>query len=257
MVSLQVWSKDYGYPGDAFYRDFHKQLPHSGLKYWRVTRRDANPECKLVYDRHQAQETVRRHAAHFMDTIGGIAQEADRLGYSEPLIVACYDTELFGHWWWEGVDWLEELVRLITRRGHWRMVLPDMLLQEMETIPEAQIMESSWGTGGKHFGWSNPETNWMWETIRKARQELESTAGLAGGDLINRARNQAIKELMLMESSDWFFMVTNNHTRDYAVRRFLEHFAKLVRLTGMVRMNQFNPETIEWLKRVEEEDDLL
>ena len=96
-----VWSKDYGYPGFAYYGIFINSSG-SGLKYWRVTRRDINPECKLVYDRHQAQETVKRHAAHFMDTIEGIAREADRLGYSEPLIVACYDTELFGHWWWEG-----------------------------------------------------------------------------------------------------------------------------------------------------------
>ena len=91
----------------------------------------------------------------------------------------------------------------------------------------------------------------MWETISKARRDLESIAGISGGDLITRARNQAVKELMLMESSDWFFMVTNNHTRDYAVRRFLEHFGKLVRLTEMVRINQFIPETIEWMKRVE------
>ena len=257
MVSLQVWSKEYGYPGDANYRDFHKQLPGSGLKYWRVTNRDANPDSKMVYDRVRAQETVRRHASHFMDTIDRIAREAERLGYSDPLIVACYDTELFGHWWWEGVNWLEELLRLIARRKHWRMVLPGMVLERINQIPEAQVFESSWGTGGKHFGWFNPETSWMWDTINKAREELESITGTSGSDLAIRARTQAVKELMLMESSDWFFMVTNNHTRDYAVRRFLEHFGKLVRLTGMVKMNQFSPENIEWMKRVEEEDDLL
>jgi len=257
MVSLQVWSKDYGYPGDANYREFHKQQPGSGLKYWRVTNRDAEPVSKLVYNRNQAQETVRRHAYHFVETIDAISREADRLGYSEPLIVACYDTELFGHWWWEGVDWLEEMVRLIAGREHWRMVLPGMILKEMEFLPEAQVMESSWGTGGKHFGWSNPETSWMWETIQKARQELKSITDLSGSDLITRARNQAVKELMLMESSDWFFMVTNNHTRDYAVRRFLEHFGKLVRLTEIVRMNQFSAETLEWINRIEEEDDIF
>ncbi|MGE5544605.1 MAG: 1,4-alpha-glucan branching protein domain-containing protein [Bacillota bacterium] len=257
MVSLQVWSKEYGYPGDANYREFHKQLPGSGLKYWRVTNRDAEPASKLVYDRNRAQETVRKHAHHFMETIEAISREAERLGYSEPLIVACYDTELFGHWWWEGVDWLEELVRLITGLKHWRMVLPGMILQEMEHLPEAQVMESSWGTGGKHFGWSNPETSWMWETIQKARQELDTISRLTGSNLITRARAQAVKELMLMESSDWFFMVTNNHTRDYAVKRFLEHFGKLVRLIDMVRMNQFSPETLEWMTRVEEEDDIF
>lgn len=257
MVSLQVWSKEYGYPGDANYREFHKQLSGSGLKYWRVTNRDSDPASKLVYDRSRAQETVQKHATHFVGTIDDISREASRLGYSEPLIVACYDTELFGHWWWEGVDWLEEMVRLIARRDYWRMVLPDMILKNGGSIPEAQVLESSWGTGGKHFGWSNPETSWMWETINKARQELECITNLAGSDLMTRARAQAVKELMLMESSDWFFMVTNNYTRDYAVRRFLEHFGKLVRLTDMVRMNQFTADTLEWMRRVEKEDEIF
>jgi 1,4-alpha-glucan branching enzyme len=137
------------------------------------------------------------------------------------------------------------------------MVLPEMILKDMEFLAEAKVLESSWGTGGKHFGWSNPETSWMWETIRKARQELESITHLSGSDLVTRARAQAVKELMLMESSDWFFMVTNNHTRDYAVRRFLEHFGKLVRLTEMVRLNQISAETLEWMKKVEEEDDIF
>ena len=69
--------------------------------------------------------------------------------------------------------------------------------------------------------------------------------------------DQAVKELMLMESSDWFFMVSNNHTRDYAVKRFLEHYGKLVRLVEMVRMNKFSLEDREWLRQVEEEDDIF
>ncbi len=257
MVSLQVWSKEYGYPGDAYYREFHKQLPGSGLKYWRVTNRSSDLASKLIYDRNKAQEIIRKHAAHFVGVIHDISQEAFRLGYAEPLIVACYDTELFGHWWWEGVEWLEEVVRLIAERDYWEMVLPDMILKDRKVIPEAQLFESSWGVGGKHFGWFNSETSWMWDTIHKARQEIQSVADTSGNRLVSRARDQAIKELMLMESSDWFFMVTNNHTRDYAVRRFLEHFAKLVRLTDMVRRNQFSSENIEWMKRVEKEDSLF
>ena len=257
MVSLQVWSKDYGYPGDSSYREFHKQQPGSGLKYWRVTNRESELNAKLVYDREQAQEKVREHARHFMETVAAVAGEASRLGFSEPLIVACYDTELFGHWWWEGVDWLGELMRLMAVRENWRMVLPGEVLEEMKDLPEARVLESSWGTGGKHFGWFNQETSWMWDTIEKARQELRSINHITGSELIVRARTQAVKEMMLMESSDWFFMVSNNHTRDYAVKRFLEHYGKLVRLVEMVRMNQFSPENCEWLQQVEEEDDIF
>ena len=127
----------------------------------------------------------------------------------------------------------------------------------MKDLPEAGYVESSWGTGGKHFGWFNQETSWMWDTIEKARQELRSINHITGSELIVRARTQAVKEMMLMESSDWFFMVSNNHTRDYAVKRFLEHYGKLVRLVEMVRMNQFSPENCEWLQQVEEEDDIF
>src|SRR5690606_5775329 len=126
------------------------------------------------------QEKVREHACHFMDTVEAVALEANRLGFSEPLIVACYDTELFGHWWWEGVDWLEELMRLMAARDNWRLVLPGAVLEEMKDLPEARVFESSWGTGGKHFGWFNQETSWMWDTIEKARQELRSIKHPAG-----------------------------------------------------------------------------
>jgi len=257
MVSLQVWSKDYGYPGDSSYREFHKQQPGSGMKYWRVTNRQSELNSKLVYDCELAREKVKEHARHFMDTVAAVAGEANKLGFSEPLIVACYDTELFGHWWWEGVDWLGELMRLMAVRENWRVVLPGMVLKEMEDLPQARLLESSWGAGGKHFGWFNQETSWMWETIEKAREELKSINDLTGTDPVARARAQAVKELMLMESSDWFFMVSNNHTRDYAVKRFLEHYGKLVRLVEMVRMNQFSPENQKWLQQVEEEDDIF
>jgi len=258
MVSLQVWSKDYGYPGDGGYREFHKQKPGSGLKYWRVTDRKSDLISKLVYDPQLAQDTVKRHAFHFVDVIEKISWEAEALGYSDPVIVGCYDTELFGHWWWEGVDWLEAVSRLIADRDHWQMVTPEMVMKNLNSLPEAQVFESSWGVGGKHYGWLNPETSWMWDTIDKARLEVKGLLEApSGGELGLRAKAQAVKELMLMESSDWFFMVTHNSTRDYAIRRFLDHYGRLVRLTDMAKRNQFGAEAVEWLQRVEKEDDIF
>ncbi|MGE5422293.1 MAG: 1,4-alpha-glucan branching protein domain-containing protein, partial [Ignavibacteriales bacterium] len=166
-------------------------------------------------------------------------------------------TELFGHWWWEGVDWIEEVMRQVAKRDDIRMVTPSHLLKDWDRLAEAQVFESSWGVGGKHFGWCNPETSWMWDTISKAREEYNSIAHFAGGDMLLQTIKQAEKELMLMESSDWFFMVTNNHTRDYAMKRFFNHYAKLMRLTDMVKSDRFDTESVQWLRGVQKEDQLF
>jgi len=253
MISRQVWSKDNGYPGDPHYREYHKKAPQSGLKYWRVTDRGLDQSSKLPYDRGRALQIAGQHAGHFVKLVDDMLKEAEKMGYPDPLVVACYDTELFGHWWWEGVDWLEEVARQVVEKDNWHMVLPGRVLSQRSLLSSANLFESSWGAGGKHLGWSNNETSWMWETLAKAREELSRGEGPLSkwGE---RAQQQAIKELMLMESSDWFFMVTNNYTRDYAIKRFLEHYAKLIRLTSLVKLNRFDARDQSWVMKIEQED---
>jgi 1,4-alpha-glucan branching enzyme len=257
LVSAQVWSKDYGYPGHRDYRDFHKQSHRSGLKYWRITNRNGDDKGKLLYDPEAAGRTCQQHARHFVNLIGDIGQQAVSMGFRDPLIVACYDTELFGHWWWEGVDWLERVARALQGQNHTAMVLPGSVIREKEQLAEAQVFESSWGIGGKHMGWSNAETDWMWSAIDRAREAYHSVADCAAGDLAAAARRQAGRELMLMESSDWFFMVTHRNTRDYAINRFLEHYGKLLRLVSMIKRNDFTPENFRFMQAVQEDDDIF
>ncbi|NLB17360.1 MAG: glycoside hydrolase family 57 protein [Syntrophomonadaceae bacterium] len=254
MISQQVWSKDNGYPGDPHYREYHKKASQSGLKYWRVTDRGLDQGSKAPYDREEALRITKQHAGHFVRMVGDMLKEADKIGYPNPLVVACYDTELFGHWWWEGVDWLEEVARQVAGKHNWKMVLPSRVLAQRDPIPSAKLFESSWGAGGKHLGWSNNETSWMWDTLDKAREELSLLEGTVLSKWAERAHQQAIKELMLMESSDWFFMVTNNYTRDYAVKRFLDHFAKLIRLTSLIKLNRFDAGDQSWVMKIEQED---
>lgn len=257
MVSYQVWSQDYGYPGDGAYRDFHKQSSRSGLKYWRVTNRQGDMGQKSPYDPDVAAKLVRWHAAHFTDVVSNTAREARKMGFNDPLIVACYDTELFGHWWSEGVLWLDQLARQIAVHSAIDMQVPGQVLAERTGLSDAQVFESSWGVGGKHFGWYNKETGWMWQTIQQARDEYEEAAARENTDLTTRIVRQAERELMLMESSDWFFMVTNNHTRDYAMKRFFEHYAKLMRLTDMLKTGRLHEANLTWLAKVEEEDEIF
>ena len=254
MVSHQVWSADYGYPGDANYREFHKQDSRSGFKYWKVTDR-RTLDHKQIYDPEEATRRAQQHAVHFVKSLEDNSREARKLGFAHPSIVGCYDTELFGHWWWEGVRWLEEVIKEIDRSSELELALPYDIGPAKH---EAQVFESSWGMGGKHFVWDNNETTWMWEIIKKAGQEYEALKIFAdNSEMHKRAVCQALKELMLIQSSDWLFMVSNNLTRDYAMKRFFEHYTKLLRLSNCLRNNKIDEEFGQWLQRIQYEDDFF
>ncbi|HHW60598.1 MAG TPA: DUF1957 domain-containing protein [Syntrophomonadaceae bacterium] len=257
MVSHQVWSADYGYPGDAAYREFHKESPRSGLKYWRVTDRNSPLDQKILYDPARAASLVKHHATHFVNSLAATGREAVNLGYHEPLIIGCYDTELFGHWWWEGVAWLEEVLRGIHSTPELSFILPSRVSMPDE---EAQVFESSWGMGGKHYVWDNQETGWMWDIICQASkeyQDIKRNYGADSSEISLRAQAQALRELILIESSDWLFMVSNNLTRDYAMKRFFEHYAKFLRITSVIREGSYSDNFIQWLEKVEFEDNIL
>lgn len=254
LVSYQVWSAEFGYPGDENYREFHKHFPRSGLKYWRVTDRLKPLDKKEVYDAYKAEKKAKEHAQHFVGVLKRTINEAQKIGFNRPLIVGCYDTELFGHWWWEGVYWLEEVIRGLYL-NKLNMVLPC----HMEAPRyEAEIFDSSWGMGGKHYVWQNKETEWMWQIIAKANQEYEAVAHVEiKSELGERVKKQALKELMLIQSSDWFFMVTNNLTKDYALKRFFEHYTKFLRIVDAIKNKKIDTGFAEWFAKVEYEDDLF
>ena len=255
MVSQQVWSADYGYPGDPCYREFHRQSSRSGHKYWQVTDRLNSIENKKIYDPEQARRLTQTHARDFIGSILNTGREAENMGYRDPLIVGCYDTELFGHWWWEGIDWLDAMIRGLYAEPQLDFILPSQISRELS---EAQIFESSWGMGGKHSVWENLETNWMWDTIRRANREFEALdKQTLDADIRGRTYFQALRELILIESSDWVFMVSNNLTRDYALNRFFEHYAKFTRLVNVFNSGNYNEGYERWLEYIQIEDDLL
>jgi len=112
--------------------------------------------------------------------------------------------------------------------------------------------------GGKHWVWDNEETTWMWDIIRIASKEYEELDKSEPLDkLEKRVLSQALRELILLQSSDWLFMVTNNLTRDYAMKRFFEHYAKFLRMTNALRDQHFSLDFLNWLDKVQREDDFL
>jgi 1,4-alpha-glucan branching enzyme len=229
----QVWSADWGYPGDFDYREFHKKAGTSGLQYWRVTGAKTDLAHKDYYHPEWATYKVDQHAEHFAHLVGDLLREYYNDNGEPGLIASNYDTELFGHWWFEGVAWLGKVLRHLAEN-------PDIELTTasnyVEAHPPQQVLhipESSWGAGGNHFTWNNGETAWMWKPIHEAESRMEALTRQYGTPSEDQllVLNQAAREVLLMQSSDWPFLVTTGQAREYAIQRYsqhLERFNKLV-----------------------------
>ena len=217
----QVWSRHGGYPGDSRYLDFHKRHAASGLRLWRVTDAGGDLGDKLAYHPADAAAAAREHARHFVELVASVP------GLGGGVAVSPYDAELFGHWWFEGPVWLEEV---LARCGSDPRVSCTTPYRELAAAPprrRAELREGSWGEAGDHRVWANEGTAWMWRELRDAEEGV--AAALAGGLDGPRAR-AALAQLLLLAASDWPFLVTTGAAADYAADRFRIHRDRLATL---------------------------
>jgi 1,4-alpha-glucan branching enzyme len=249
--SKQVWSAREGYPGDGLYRDFYRDVgfdlplayvaPHvhqnstrilTGFKYYAITGRT---EHKNIYNPELARSKAEEHARHFIwcreQQAHWLSGQLDRV----PLVVAPYDAELFGHWWFEGPDFLyysfkaaaeNEVIEAIAAR--------DYLLK----YPTAQLVTpnpSSWGDGGYYRVWINGANEWLYPHLNAAAR-LMPARGDEDSPLKARLAAQARRELLLAQASDWPFILTTGTSPGYATGRIVGHLANLAELRrGFVR----------------------
>ena len=258
--SVQVWSSQEGYPGDPSYRDFYRDIGYdlehayvapyldpagtrgmTGFKYHRITGRT---DWKEPYRRHAALRTAARHAADFVRNrraqIDWLKGGLDR----PPLVVSMYDAELFGHWWFEGPDWLDLVLRGLPAAG----IAALSPAQYLETHPVTQVArpsESSWGENGYHDVWLRGDNDWILPPLHDAGRRMAGMAdalardaeaagrGGEGLDLRRRLAAQAARELVLAQASDWPFILKNRTTPEYARRRVHEHLHRFDRLAQL------------------------
>ncbi len=249
----QVWSRREGYPGDARYREFHRDLAHeaewtyvqphlatdqrtfTGFKYHRVTGANVPAEAKELYDRTAALSAVAEHAAHFVEQRALQCTTATPLLRRPPLLVAPYDAELFGHWWFEGPEFLDAVVRRVASgMDGLTLTTPGEYLRQFPTHQQAIPAASSWGEGG-HLGvWLDESNAWMQPPLRAAAARMTALADHFASDvtddLIERGLRQAGRELLLAQASDWPFLVKMGTAGDYPARRFREHVENFNRL---------------------------
>ncbi|MFD6857787.1 1,4-alpha-glucan branching protein domain-containing protein [Rhodococcus sp. NPDC060086] len=228
-VSYRVWSPKSGYPGHSAYRDFHTYCHDTGLKPARVTGRTVASEDKAPYDPDLASAALDRHVADFVDTVRGrLRSESTRIG-RDALVVAAFDTELFGHWWYEGPIFLERLLRALPEAGIEVGTLSDARDRGFVGGP-VELEDSSWGSGKDWRVWAGDQVADLvqlddevvataLDTIDKSREALGSSAPI----LRNRVHDQILREALMTVSSDWAFMVSKDTAAGYARDRAHKH----------------------------------
>ncbi|MFL5734846.1 MAG: 1,4-alpha-glucan branching protein domain-containing protein [Chloroflexia bacterium] len=235
VVGEQVWAAAFGYPGDPDYRDFHRKEAKHGFQYWRVTDNKADIAYKQPYDPYRAGQRTQDHAAHF---VGLVEDQLSNFylshGGKQGFVAAAFDTELFGHWWFEGVNWLKQVLTRLASSESADLCTASEWLERHQPAKAIALPESSWGHAGTHVTWINPDTNWMWDAVHKAERRMEELVehypvASAG---TKDALNQAAREIVLLESSDWEFLYTTGQARQYAADRFAEHSNRFNDLAG-------------------------
>ncbi len=258
-TSMQVWSAEWGYPGDFHYREFHKKDGISGLQYWKVTGAKVDLAYKEYYDPYWAMQRVAEHSSHYAglveELITGFYQKTGKFG----IIAAAYDTELFGHWWFEGVDWIKAVLRHLSRSELVELTTASEFIRNHPPLDVLALPEGSWGLGGGNFTWRNADTDWMWPIIHAAELRMEKLAAKyrkASGKM-KQVLNQAAREFMLLQSSDWPFLITTGQASLYAENRFLEHVKRFQRLAEIAESGRADGEALALCRQLWELDKIF
>jgi 1,4-alpha-glucan branching enzyme len=259
--SKQVWSSKEGYPGDGLYREFYRDLGYDadyeyirpylhgvtfrrgvGIKYHKVTGNVALHE-KQIYEPQPAQEKAAEHAGNFMfNREQQVKYYASALGI-EPIIVAPYDAELFGHWWFEGIDFLRYLfLKLYYDQKTLATATLSECVAQHRRLQVVDLCTSTWGAGGFFEVWVNGTNDWIYRHIHKAEErmvELACTHQSSTG-LVERALNQMARELLLAQSSDWPFVMTTGTQVPYAQKRVRDHINRFNRLYWEIKSSSID-----------------
>lgn len=272
--SKAVWSSIEGYPGDYYYREFYRDIGfdldyeyirpyihpdgvriNTGIKYYRITGSDD----KQPYIPYLAREKAAEHAGNFMFNREKQIEYLYNFMHKIPIVVSPYDTELFGHWWYEGPMWLDFLIRKIYyEQKTIRLITPSEYLAQNPRNQVVTPSMSSWGWKGYNEMWLQGANDWIYRHLHKASSrmtELANTYAHSNPDgLLKRALNQALRELLLAQSSDWgFIMATGTHT-SYAVRRIKDHILRFTRLYEDIKSNSIDE---SWLSEIEYKDNIF
>lgn len=267
--SKSVWSSIEGYPGDYDYREYYRDIgfdldldyirPYispcgarifTGIKYYKITGRTHYRE---PYVPEAARQKSAEHAANFMFNREKQVEYLHTLIGRKPIVVCPYDAELFGHWWFEGIDWLEFLTRKVHFDQHTvKLTTPSRYLK---LYPKNQVINpspSSWGWKGYYEVWLNGSNDWVYPHLHRAAEKMTECANTYrnAGSIQRRILNQMSRELLLAQSSDWAFIMKTGTFTEYAKKRIIQHLERFHLLRSyLVEKKFYNFEVLEDIER--------
>ncbi|MBU1121437.1 MAG: 1,4-alpha-glucan branching protein domain-containing protein [Candidatus Omnitrophota bacterium] len=266
--SKSVWSSKEGYPGDGRYREYYRDvgfdLDHdyvkpyiascgtricTGVKYYRITGPTLHKE---PYCPNVALEKAAAHAANFMFNREKQIEHLSSLLGRKPVIVAPYDAELFGHWWFEGVSWLNFLIRKIRYdQNTIKLTTPSRYLK---IYPENQVIEpspSSWGWKGYYEVWLNGSNDWIYRHLHRAQKVMSDSANKYGsnGEKMKRVLNQMARELLLAQASDWAFIMKTGTFVAYAKKKTISHLERFYMLEKYLEKESVDYQVLEDIEK--------
>jgi len=254
-ASQLIWSAESGYPAHGAYRDFYDDLVYalsehevrrfihpgmlpitSGIKYRSIRGVQGNG----YYDPHSARKQTALHAGHFMNEVSMIIRKVSAAKISKPVITVAFDAELFGHWWYEGCFWLDELFTLAARQKNVSMTTAERI--PMQDIPLEMIVPepSSWGEGGYSETWLNEMNDTLYRTITGTTAGVialvkEYAPDASPGSATERALDMAVREMLMLQSSDWSFLLSKGISETYVSKRTGVHEERIRQISGMLR----------------------
>ncbi len=244
-LAMKVWSGQSGYPADGAFLDFHKKQDTSMLKYWKVTGTKVDMGDKELYYPEDIKSILFKQAKDFTSQIENSIKDYDK---SKVTICLPFDTELFGHWWFEGIDFLEEFIKSVNGSELIEMQKASIALESKWNNEVIVLKESSWGENNNHDVWMNEDTKWFWEEIYNSELRFSKymlSDNYKTDKILERYLLQAYKELLLMQSSDWEFLVTTKSARDYAEKRFSFHLSDFNKVCNYIDNYFINQEFTE------------
>jgi 1,4-alpha-glucan branching enzyme len=261
-ASGQVWSKAQGYPGDEWYLEFHKIRWPDGLRLWRVTGAGVDLGGKQRYDPAAAGNSARNHAEHFASVLRDTAarvQEQQTKRAPPPVVTAPFDAELFGHWWFEGIDFLAQLYRRLAHDGIRPVTAGAHIKSDAKSRPTIQLTEGSWGKNGDFSMWLNEQTAWTWKRLWALEESYWAVAptALAGGPKPRAVLAQATRSMLLAQASDWQFIISTAEAADYANQRFDEHCGQAEDLVRVLASGKIDDATMQRVEALGAQDSLF
>ena len=267
--TLPVWSARDGYPGNSNYREFHRDLGWDlsienlkkigikekrplGIKLFKISSKNTSLDNKQEYDPKAALETVKKDAEDYLIDRKKQLQKLQESMRIEPLLIAPFDAELFGHWWFEGPQFLSQLFLNSNKEGIKLITLKESLKIKNQ-IQLCNPSPSSWGQGGYHNYWLNDSNAWIvneWSKAGRAMVNICSVGKFQQSDM--KIIKQAARELLLCQSSDWSFILKAGTTTELAKERINTHLKRFWILINSIKDQKIIDSIV--LERIEKED---